>query len=138
MEILRSSLLLQDTSLPLHYWKKPTEVVTTYVPEAACGWYTLAFLRWRSLYGTSLNFEDPDDRNRGAIILSILADDAQGNTNILTAQEWMASSLPDDFPTDHQLMPSELTTLCGHSPIALFGFSAPADQPEETNPVLSD
>ena len=138
MEILRSSLLLQDTSLPLHYWKKPTEVVTTYVPEAASGWYTLAFLRWRSLYGTSLNFEDPDDRNRGAIILSILADDAQGNTNILTAQEWMASSLPDDFPTDHQLMPSELTTLCGHSPIALFEFSAPADQPEETNPALSD
>ena len=137
-EILRTALLQPDTQLSLRFWKKPSEVAATYSPVAASGWFTLAFLRWRSLYGTTLDFEDTDDRQRGAIILSILAEDAPGNTNILAAQSWMSTPVLEDFPTEHKLLHHELTALCGHSPIALFEISDQMEHSAEVAPFSFD
>ena len=84
-----------------------------------------AGIRWLSLHGTTLNFEDADDLRRGSDILSLLADEHYtvtntGDASITFALNWMLNPNRSDFPIDHQLRSCDLTELCGHSILALF------------------
>ena len=125
-ELLRSFLSSRKEETTLGYWKRPDyNHWSDCFPDGACGWYTLAFLRWRSLHGTTLNFEDADDLRRGSDILSLLAEQHHavsntGDASITFAQNWMLNPNRSDFPSDHQLRSCDLTELCGHSILALF------------------
>ena len=147
--ILTSRLRTLGDQMPLKYWKRPNyDLWWKSPPDGACGWYTLAYLRWRSLYGTTLDFADPDDLRRGSNILTILAETCQassntGNISILKAKDWMVDPCRDEFPSSHLLQSSNLTALCGHSTLALFALPDDAQDsrslhmPDSSDPITA-
>ena len=65
-------------------------------PDGACGWYSLANIKWRSLYPTELNIQVSEDYRKGAYILHIWTKGGQRLTEVsrgkLTrAQNWIKS-----------------------------------------------
>ena len=72
------------------------------------------------------------------MILSILAEDAPGNTSILAAHSWMSMPVLEGFPIEHKLLHHELTALCGHSPIALFEILDQGEHLVDASPVPPD
>ena len=127
--LLYHTLDAHPTSMFLRYWKRPDSTLCWHtLPAAASGWFTLAYLRWRSIYGTTLDCTDLDDLRRASITLSLLSEGVQTSsdkdtTHINYAADWMLQEDRTTFLDHHLLDPGDLTKLCGHSTLALFLLS---------------
>ena len=102
-------MIQHNEQFTICYWKKTDGALySSSIPDGACGWYTIATLKWRTYSSVQLNYQRLEDCKTGMDIVSQLT---TTSPNIRTetkekfdeARNWILSNRCTVFPDRLQL-----------------------------------
>jgi len=119
-------MIQHNEQFTICYWKKTDGALySSSIPDGACGWYTIATLKWRTYSSVQLNYQRLEDCKTGMDIVSQLTTTAP---NIRTetkekfdeARNWILSNRCTVFPDRLQLALNDFPEILHDTPVAIF------------------
>jgi len=122
-------MIQRNDQFTICYWKQTDYALySSGIPDDACGWYTIATLKWRTSSKAQLNYQRKEDCKTGMDIVNQLTttspnirkDTKEKSTQ---AQNWILSNRYTVFPDQHQLAINDFPEILHSTPAAIFADS---------------
>ena len=119
-------MIQHNDQFTLCYWKQTDHTLySSSIPDGACGWYTIATLKWRTSSMAQLNYQRIADCKTGMDIVKQLTSTSpnirqETKVKSFQAQSWILSNRRTVFPDQYQLELNDFTEILHDTPVAIF------------------